>query len=139
MQHLTDQKGPNCKIATKSNLEGDVPTRRHSKVASGFKASRDSKQESIVSNNPDALLYEKRYKYSEKTGRPNQVFICLLCQAQRPKVSKILKHMNVHRRDSRQSSSLDGSDIECMPANIAAPAELTQRRADVTAISSVNQ
>lgn len=87
-----------------------------------------------MSNNPDALLYEKRYKYSEKTGRPNQVFICLLCQAQRPKVSKILKHMNVHKRDRRHDSSHDGSDIECMPANIAAPTEMTLRRADETAV-----
>ena len=41
-------------------------------------------------------LFEKGYVCSERTGRPNQVFICLVCQARRPKLTKILKHLNVH-------------------------------------------
>jgi hypothetical protein len=48
--------------------------------------------------------YDKRYVKSEATGRPNQVFVCSTCQAVRPKLCKILKHINVHNRGLPKAS-----------------------------------
>ena len=85
---LSDQKGPNC-------LKGDPHSSMEPRpLANGFK-----KSASDAVDEETRSLFEKRYRCSEKTGRPNQVFVCLMCQAQRPKLSKILKHLNVHKKD----------------------------------------
>ena len=42
------------------------------------------------------LGYRKLYTLNEKTLRPNQLFQCKTCGAYRHKISKILKHINVH-------------------------------------------
>ena len=47
--------------------------------------------------------YTKRYFRNEITGRPNQVFVCSTCGAQRPKISKITKHLNVHKKNKKRT------------------------------------
>ena len=104
--NLTDQKGPNCFKATQAACP--KISQLHNSKAAGFKPSTTKTEPSGMAanaSNPDALLYEKRYKCSETTGRPNQVFVCLVCHAQRPKLSKILKHLNVHKRNKQTSTS----------------------------------
>lgn len=88
MARLSDQKGPNCFRADPYSSMEPRPK------ANGFKKSASDAIDSETRS-----LFEKRYRCSEKTGRPNQVFVCLICQAQRPKLSKILKHLNVHKKD----------------------------------------
>ena len=43
--------------------------------------------------------YIRRYTRNEMTGRPNQVLVCLQCNAEKPKLTKMLRHLNVHKRD----------------------------------------
>ena len=43
--------------------------------------------------------YIRRYTRNELTGRPNQVLVCLQCNAEKPKLTKMLRHLNVHKRD----------------------------------------
>ena len=58
---------------------------------------KDVKQLSMSAGSPP-LGYTKRYFHNVNTGRPNQVFICSMCAAQRPKISKMIKHMNIHKK-----------------------------------------
>ncbi len=44
--------------------------------------------------------YTKRFVISKTTGRPNQLFICSTCNAVRPKLAKIIRHLNVHRKQT---------------------------------------
>ena len=58
--------------------------------------------------------YTKRYYRNQTTGRPNQVFVCSTCGAQRPKISKMTKHLNVHKKGKKQRGSVQ-SKIEPKP------------------------
>ena len=44
------------------------------------------------------LGYTQRYVWNKTTNRPNKVFVCSTCGAKRAKVSKILPHLNTHRK-----------------------------------------
>ena len=44
------------------------------------------------------LGYSKQYYNKVATGRPNQVFVCNTCNAVRPKLVKMMKHLNVHKK-----------------------------------------
>ena len=54
---------------------------------------------------PGQQGYEKLYVCNDNTGRPNQVFVCLTCRAQRPKLSKMMKHLNVHKKNQPAPST----------------------------------
>ena len=43
----------------------------------------------------------RRYMFNETTNRPNQVLVCLTCGAEKPKLTKMLRHLNVHKKGSR--------------------------------------
>jgi len=57
------------------------------------------------SGDKESLLgYSKHYFRNDTTGRPNQVFVCSTCGAQRPKISKMTKHLNVHKKNRKQKT-----------------------------------
>ena len=70
--------------------------------------------EKCESDTSSILGYSKRYFRNQTTGRPNQVFVCSTCGAQRPKISKITKHLNVHKKDKKRKSTTQ-SKIEPKP------------------------
>ena len=53
----------------------------------------------VEDRSTSAQGYIRRYTRNETTGRPNQVLICLICNAEKPKLTKMMRHLNVHRRD----------------------------------------
>ena len=59
--------------------------------------------------------YHKKYVLNEETGRPNQIFICAFCGVLRYKLTKINRHLNIHRRKSNWSKVVkDDSKRETM-------------------------
>ena len=63
--------------------------------------------------------YTKRYYRNQTTGRPNQVFVCSTCGAQRPKISKMTKHLNVHKKGKKRNvaqSKIEPKSIIKLPS-----------------------
>jgi hypothetical protein len=92
---LVSQKGPNCAPSQPSF----APTVLKKAIC------RKAVLIPMESNQAVAQGYEKRYKRNETTGRPNQVFVCTTCHAQRPKLSKMMKHLNVHKKDRKRGGA----------------------------------
>jgi len=92
---VVSQKGPNCQ--TNQQLVSHMVLKKA--------ISRKAELIPMETNQAVARGYEKRYKRNDTTGRPNQVFVCTTCHAQRPKLSKMMKHLNVHKKDRKRGGA----------------------------------
>ena len=79
-------KGPNRVIMAKRDKKAN-------------KATHNDMNDYVEDRSTEAQGYFRRYQRNSKTGRPNQVLVCLHCNAEKPKLAKMMRHLNVHRRD----------------------------------------
>ena len=58
---------------------------------------------------PNDEGFIRRYTFNETTNRPNQVLVCLACGAEKPKLTKMLRHLNVHKKGARAEEAEHGA------------------------------